>query len=107
MWSVRSNRRGDYFKNLGVLPLFAAVELSNNRGFSVERGATKGSALREVFSAVFVLHALRSKAGGAHLGTDKEFKETMKFLGFTESPVDFLQVYRTLIIRLTQFFAQI
>lgn len=93
-----------------ILECYRYLQQSNfptTEDFLLKEVQQRVSALREVFSAVFVLHALRSKAGGAHLGTDKEFKETMKFLGFTESPVDFLQVYRTLIIRLTQFFAQI
>lgn len=63
--------------------------------------------LREAFHVLFVLYDLRSKAGGAHLGTDREFKRAMNFLGSPGTPVDFLQVYRTLVNRLTQFFGEV
>lgn len=66
----------------------------------------KTNILRETFGVLFALYALRSKAGGAHLGTDTEFKQTMRSLGFQETTADFLQVYRALVVHLTRFFAQ-
>jgi len=63
--------------------------------------------IRTSFGALFALHTFRSKAGGAHLGSSKQFAQALGILGFSKTERDFLKVYRELITRLTSLFSQI
>lgn len=90
----------EYYSNLQQSNTQAATDFLFNELYG------RVNSLREAFGALFVLHALRTKAGGAHLGTGREFAKAMNALGFPEDPADLLQVYRTLIDRLIQFFSE-
>ena len=81
--------------------------LQATEDFLLKEVQQRVNVLREAFGVLFALFALRSKGGGAHLGTDAEFKQALRFLGLPEASTDFLQAYRTLIVRLTEFFAQV
>jgi len=61
--------------------------------------------LRENFEIMSVIGKLRSGAGGAHVGSNKEFKQAMAKLSFPAEPHNFLQVYRLIINRLITFFS--
>lgn len=92
-----------------VIEYYSNLQQSNTQAtddFLFHEIQQRVNSLREAFHVLFVLYALRSKAGGAHLGTDREFTRAINFLGFSENYFDFLEVYRTLINRLTHFFSE-
>ena len=62
--------------------------------------------LKEKFEIISVIGKLRSGAGGAHVGSKKEFETAMKKLGFPSDPHSFLEVYRKIITRLIEFFGE-
>lgn len=64
------------------------------------------SCLKEKFEIVSIIGKLRSGAGGAHVGSSKEFETAMAKLGFPADPHNFLEVYRTVINRLILFFGE-
>jgi hypothetical protein len=73
--------------------------------FLMKEIAQKIRHLREDFEIISVIGKLRSGAGGAHVGSTKEFEQAMAKLGFPAEPHNFLQVYRTVINRLIAFFS--
>lgn len=75
--------------------------------FLLQEAQERVNALRKAFGVLFALHAFRSKAGGAHLGSSTQFTQAMDLLGFADTETNFLRVYRELIIRLTSFFSQV
>ena len=90
-----------------VVEYYNSLQQSNFQAiddFLLHEARQKVNTLREAFDVLFILYALRSKAGGAHLGKNREFKSAMRFLGFSENHDNFLQAYRVLILRLNQFF---
>jgi hypothetical protein len=80
---------------------------ANQSNDFIEKEITKKiSYLKEKFEIVSMIGKLRSGAGGAHLGSNKEFKSAMKKLGFPADPQNFLKVYRTILSRLISFFGE-
>jgi len=60
--------------------------------------------LRDKFSVLFTIYALRSKGGGAHPISEPEFGQAMESLGFSHKPSEYLQVYHRILNRLIDFF---
>jgi len=60
--------------------------------------------VEDAFSIFYCIYAFRSKGGGAHTGSDEEFKKTLKILGFPDTQSEYRSVYRKILEKLIYFY---